>query len=325
MTSTADMTQHPDVSEISDLHEGLLPPSRTADVRRHLDGCALCADVHASLTEIRELLGTLPGPPRMPADVAGRIDAALAAEALLDATAPPQAAMPVGATAVSAVTGTPVAAETADDAARVSRETSLGSAPADAPADAPAADRPAGRPRAATGPGRPRTPRRRRTAVLGAVFGAAAIGVSVFLVQTLQSSDDPHAGTSDVASHQQDGALFSGSPLAGQVQNLLSSRPASESAGTSPSGKKPDLGVTSNSPLRADVPVPSCVQAGTGRTSKPLAAETGDYQGTRAYLVVLPHPTDSTQVQAYVVDAACETAAPNAKGKLLLTHAYPLR
>lgn len=148
MTSTADMTQHPDVSEISDLHEGLLPPSRTADVRRHLDVCDLCADVHASLTEIRELLGTLPGPPRMPADVAGRIDAALAAEALLDATAPPQAAMPVGATAVS------VAAETADDAARVSRETSLGSAPA----DAPAADRPAGRPRAATGPGRPRTP-----------------------------------------------------------------------------------------------------------------------------------------------------------------------
>ncbi len=37
MTSTADMTQHPDVSEISDLTEGLLSPSRSADLRQHLD------------------------------------------------------------------------------------------------------------------------------------------------------------------------------------------------------------------------------------------------------------------------------------------------
>ncbi|MFE4645751.1 anti-sigma factor family protein, partial [Streptomyces sp. NPDC056730] len=88
MTSTTDTAQHPDVSEISDLAEGLLSPSRSAAVRSHLDGCALCADVHDSLEEIRGLLGTLPGPPRMPADVAERIDAALAAEALLDATAP---------------------------------------------------------------------------------------------------------------------------------------------------------------------------------------------------------------------------------------------
>ena len=87
MTST-DTAGHPDVAEISDLTEGLLPPSRTTDVRRHLDECELCADVHASLEEIRGLLGTMPGPPRMPDDVASRIDAALAAEALLNATAP---------------------------------------------------------------------------------------------------------------------------------------------------------------------------------------------------------------------------------------------
>lgn len=60
MTSTADTEQHPDVSEISDLTDGLLSPSRTAEVREHLDSCALCADVHASLEEIRGLLGTLP-------------------------------------------------------------------------------------------------------------------------------------------------------------------------------------------------------------------------------------------------------------------------
>ncbi|MET8943218.1 hypothetical protein ABZX30_06425 [Streptomyces sp. NPDC004542] len=81
MNSTTDTAGHPDVEEISDLTEGLLPPSRTEDIRRHLEECDLCAEVHASLEEIRGFLGTLPEPARMPADVADRIDAALTAEA----------------------------------------------------------------------------------------------------------------------------------------------------------------------------------------------------------------------------------------------------
>lgn len=60
MTSAADMTQHPDVSEISDLTEGLLTESRAAEVRSHTDTCDLCGDVLASLDEIRDLLGGLP-------------------------------------------------------------------------------------------------------------------------------------------------------------------------------------------------------------------------------------------------------------------------
>ncbi|WP_308117275.1 anti-sigma factor family protein [Streptomyces fuscigenes] len=85
MTSSSGTDRHPDVEEISDLVEGLLPPTRALDLRGHLDDCDDCADVHRSLAEIRDLLGTLPGPAPMPADVAQRIDAALAAEALLDA------------------------------------------------------------------------------------------------------------------------------------------------------------------------------------------------------------------------------------------------
>ncbi|NUP39526.1 MAG: hypothetical protein HOY76_21565, partial [Streptomyces sp.] len=77
MTSSTDTDEHPEVTEISALAEGLLPPDRTADVRGHLAACELCADVQASLDEIRSLLGTLPGPVQMPADIAGRIDAAL--------------------------------------------------------------------------------------------------------------------------------------------------------------------------------------------------------------------------------------------------------
>ncbi|MFE7338738.1 hypothetical protein ACFU77_27960, partial [Streptomyces fimicarius] len=81
MTSTADTAQHPEVSQISDLTEGLLSPSRTVEVQQHVAGCDLCSEVRDSLEEIRGLLGTMPAPEPMPDDIAARIDAALAAEA----------------------------------------------------------------------------------------------------------------------------------------------------------------------------------------------------------------------------------------------------
>ncbi|MFD8661630.1 anti-sigma factor family protein, partial [Streptomyces globisporus] len=81
MTPTADTAQHPEVSEISDLTEGLLAPSRTAEVQQHLAQCDLCSEIRDSLEEIRGLLGTMPDPEPMPEDIAARIDAALAAEA----------------------------------------------------------------------------------------------------------------------------------------------------------------------------------------------------------------------------------------------------
>ncbi len=94
MTSTTDTTGHPDVDELSDLTEGLLTPSRSADVRQHLDGCEQCTDLHASLEEIRDLLGTVPEPEPMPDDIARRIDAALATEALKRAETPARAEPP---------------------------------------------------------------------------------------------------------------------------------------------------------------------------------------------------------------------------------------
>ncbi|WP_028810699.1 zf-HC2 domain-containing protein [Streptomyces flavidovirens] len=298
MTSTAGTTQHPDVSEISDLAEGLLQPSRTAEVRRHLDECALCTDVQTSLNEIRGLLGALPGAHRMPADVAGRIDAALAAEALLDATSP-------------------------EETAPVSRET----APAPQAAEsAAAADRPAGRPRAATGPGRDgKAKHRRRTALIGAVFGTAALGLGTLLVQTLQSPDskDPSADRS-ISSPKKTGPTFSTTALEDRVHSLIAKQPMSQ--GETTTENDPSMGIESHTPLRkADVPVPQCVQDGTGRNTVPIAAEEGTYDGKKAFLLVLPHATDVTRVQAYVVDAACEGAAPPAKGEILLTQTYPRR
>ncbi|MFE2607529.1 anti-sigma factor family protein [Streptomyces mirabilis] len=311
MTSTTDTAGHPDVAEISDLSEGLLPPSRTADVRRHLDECVLCADVYDSLEEIRGLLGTLPGPTRMPDDVAGRIDAALAAEALLSATAPDR--------------------ETAeDDSADVSRETPLAgvSHTSGEPNPASLTDRPSGRPHAATGPGRSRRGRRgrRRVVVLGTVFTAAALGLGTILVQSLSdgSGKSPQTVTQQGAKD-----TFSEGKLKTQVADLLAKNRSASTPSASP--KRP-WGVQSNDAgngsagvdtlITPTVQVPDCIQKGTGSTATILAAQQGTYQGTTVYLVVVPDASDSTKVTAYIVEAACVKQASASPGKLLLTHSY---
>ncbi|MFF2185155.1 anti-sigma factor family protein [Streptomyces sp. NPDC058155] len=325
MTTTTGTTEHPDVSEISDLTEGLLSPERSVEVREHLDGCALCADVHESLEEIRGLLGSLPGPPRMPADVAARVDAALAAEALLNATAD-----------VSRETS-----RTADTASpEPEREPESEREPAPAPAavtpgatapgasavDAPRAGRPAGHPRAATGPGRTRRLRRRRGAILGAVFGTAAIGVSVLLFQTASSTSSSDF-KADAGASQADGGgdVFSGAGIQDKVHSLLTSTPASgvpHMAEGGSEGNSTREGTTTASP-KALAQLPPCVQQGTGRPDSPLAAEKGTYNGVDAFLVVLSDPVDGDLVRAYVIDAACVDATPPVKGELLLTKTYP--
>ncbi|AWK10111.1 hypothetical protein AB0I99_01765 [Streptomyces spongiicola] len=301
MTSTTGTAQHPEVSEIADLAEGLLPPVRQAAVRRHLEGCGLCSDIHASLEEIRGLLGTLPGPQRMPADVIGRIDAALAAEALLNATAPDSAP------------------------ADVSRETS----PAPRRPAAPPAGRPAGQAPATTGPGRRQT-RRRRVTFVTAAFGAAAAGVTALLLQTSAgtSGDTSETKTDTAASAASDGHEITAATLQTRVAALLTSERAPQDSGSwTPTGPRVErnTGVGAEvAPLRSpSVPVPACIQKGTGRTEAAIAVDQGTFDGTRAYLVVLPHPEDTSQVQAYVVAAACVETAPEGKGELLLTHAYP--
>ncbi|MEV5678659.1 zf-HC2 domain-containing protein [Streptomyces sp. NPDC052179] len=318
MTATTDTAQHPDVSEISDLTEGLLSPSRAAEVRSHVDGCALCGDVRTSLEEIRGLLGTLPGPQPMPEDIAGRIDAALAAEALLDATVPESTAD------VSRETSSPT-----EDLAP--RTTAL----PDQRTTSPPAGRPAGRPRAATGPGRHPSRRRRRAVIIGTAFGAAVIAMSAFLLQQLQTPQDTASSQADSSAASADSSTqtFSEGTLEGRVQGLLSSTAAPES----PDGQKqqPEAGTKSTNevgapdssapkkPLRTPtVTVPPCVQQATGRNTPALALDKGRYQGTGAFLVVLPHATDATRVQAYVVDATCVDATPETKGRLLLTHSY---
>ncbi|NEA62675.1 hypothetical protein [Streptomyces sp. SID12488] len=288
MTSTTDTAGHPDVTEISDLAEDLLTPSRNADVRRHLDECVLCADVYASLEEIRGLLGSMPSPVHMPDDVVGRIDAALAAEAPLNA--------PVSVGAAGAVSG-----ET--EGAHVSRETST-------PAERPTG-RPTGHAHAARGPGRKNSARRgrRRTVVLGTVFTAAALGLGSLLMSSLgEESKQPEAGGT---------STFSGQKVETQVAELLKGQGGKRSSdieGMQATGGPSTLHVPS---------VPPCITKGIGRSGTPvLGVKEGSYDGTDAYLVVLPAAGDNTRVTAYVVDSACVQESSAAPAEILLTQSY---
>ncbi|GES31561.1 zf-HC2 domain-containing protein [Streptomyces angustmyceticus] len=311
MTSTTDTGEHPtgehpEVSEISELTDGLVSPSRTTELRAHLAGCALCADVYASLEEIRALLGTLPGPLRMPADVSGRIDAALAAEALLDATTPSA--------------GGHVSRETAATPVSVSRETEN-----EASSRGASSTRPSGRPRGSTGPGR-RTPggrsartRRWPRVLLGTAAAAAVLSVGGLLIQNA-AVDSPQAGKPGrgTATERSTGGgdALTAASLGSHVQELLASQHAH---------KSPDLGTrsTPDTPLSGSADtVPSCVRQGIGRPEAPLASSHTRYEGKDAYLVVLSDPADPKRVSAYVVSASCVSATPPAPGKILRSHSY---
>ncbi|MFI8307708.1 anti-sigma factor family protein [Streptomyces sp. NPDC085927] len=311
MTSTTDMTEHPGVEEISDLTEGLLPPARDTAVRRHLEECELCADVRASLEEIQGLLGTMPGPPRMPAEVASRIDAALAAEALLHATAPEPGDL------AESVDTEPVGASPAlpdGDRAHVSRETSV-SREAQAPTG-----RPAGRPRPSTaGPGRKGRVRhgRHKAAVLGTVFTLAALGLgTVFLSSQNEGPGDGHRTAAT--------DTFSEGKLEKQVSDLLaqSRTKANSSRSAQPFGLESASG-TPAGPRVLRATVPECIREGIGRDDVALATEEGTYEGREALLVVLPDVSDDTRVTAYVVDTACVADPSSASAaKVLLEHVY---
>ncbi|WP_042163199.1 anti-sigma factor [Streptomyces sp. NBRC 110035] len=305
MTSTTDMTEHPGVEEISDLTEGLLSPARDTAVRRHLGECELCAGVRASLEEIRGLLGTMPGPPRMPDEMASRIDAALAAEALLHATVPdPQGITdPVGTEPVDA---SPALSDA--DRAHVSRET------------AASVDRPAGRPRpSTTGPGRKgRMHRgRRRAAVLGTVFTVAALGLGTVFLSS--QNEDPGDGQQTTSTD-----TFSEGKLEKRVSDLLTQGQMKTGSSSSPQtfGLESAPG-SATGPRVLKSAVPECIRKGIGHDDAALATEEGIYEGREVLLVVLPDPSDDTRVTAYIVDASCVSHPSSASAaKVLLKHSY---
>jgi hypothetical protein len=222
---------------------------------------------------------------------------------------------------------------------RVSRETSS-AGPSGAPRN-----RPAGNPRGSTGPGRAdrvRSGNRRKTITLGAVFTAVVIGVGTILLQIMTGDSSGHSSATPPGSSHT-GEAFSSQNLEGQVSTLLKSHPKPAATDTAPSTttSKPSLemgspGATADptghprtaTPLKRPekaVNVPDCVRHGIGRSEEPIAAERGTYEGSDAYLVVLPDAADQSKVSAYVVDASCAQKPLPPPGKVLLNRSYPRR
>ncbi|MBB1244695.1 hypothetical protein GL263_14130 [Streptomyces durbertensis] len=319
--TTFDTDEHPEVAEISALTEGLLPPDRSADVARHLSVCPLCADVRSSLEEIRGALGTLPGPVRMPEDIAGRIDAAIAAEALLDATAPGVVSRAVVSRETTARETTETAeaatdATAADDDSTVSRET--------AGTTTHAAGRPSNRhdgtrPGGGAGPdirGQRRGAGRRRRNLFAALGVCAVALLAGLLLPPLLGDSGPSGGRDQVTAEQTaPGAGPAPEVLEKQVHELLAlsprRAPTDSGNGTTPErGEDPGQFSPKASPhgtfgSDAVVTLPECVASAVNRAEAPLAVTRQSHEGTDAYLVVLPHPGDEQRVDAYVVDATC--------------------
>ncbi|MFC9971911.1 hypothetical protein ACFVH6_13560 [Spirillospora sp. NPDC127200] len=75
---------HLDHDTLADLAEGLLEDDQAASVNAHLESCADCRERSADLADVSRILAEAPIPP-MPADLASRIDSAIAAESLHNA------------------------------------------------------------------------------------------------------------------------------------------------------------------------------------------------------------------------------------------------
>lgn len=291
MTSTTDTNAHPDVIEIADLAEGILSTERAAEVRTHIDSCAQCADVLASLQEISGLLGGLPEPEPMPLDIAQRIDAALAAESRPGATQP------------DVPRETPRPPSTPRFHADVPRGTSA----------------PAGRSTAPTGPGR--GAQRRRRLLLAAASCAAILALGGLTYQLATQVGTVGAARDAKSSGAKVGSDAS---VADDVARLLTTAPGAKTGTGGPDNSPMVSGntysVVVTAPDGTVTPVPTCVLKATQRTDRPLAAERDRFQGVDSYLVVLPDPADSDRVDAVVVTASCTAAAP---GRVLFQNSYP--
>ena len=87
------MRGHVDAEDLALGREGLLGRRRTVRIRAHLARCSRCSEVDAELAALPALLALTAVPP-MPADLAARIDAVIAAEAA--STQPADGAQPAG-------------------------------------------------------------------------------------------------------------------------------------------------------------------------------------------------------------------------------------
>ncbi|MFE3880302.1 hypothetical protein ACFXPX_38650 [Kitasatospora sp. NPDC059146] len=286
LSSPGPADAHPSVDELADLAEGLVEPAGAAEaLQRHLDGCAECRGTVEALAAVQALLGTVEPEP-MPADVAARLDAALAEAARADRPSP--------ARPTAGPERAPATARRTEFPAVPVRATAAPSAPPSRPASAP-------------GPGRPRPRRRRFALLLGAAAALAAVGLGGAL---LLHQDDSATRTSAVSAASAGtagspgeqsartphlagpGTVYREDQLAAQVQQLLDrsgSQPGLRATGPAKSGAAPadGSGPELSGPASPAAPVsPAACRAPAPGT--PLATDRGSYQGSPVDVLVYP-------------------------------------
>ncbi|MFD9594270.1 hypothetical protein ACFWA9_16135 [Kitasatospora sp. NPDC059973] len=311
---------HPSVDELADLAEELVEPAAAEALRTHLAGCADCRETAEALAELATLLAGAPAPV-MPADIAARLDAALAAAAAdADPADPgtPRTTAPDG-----PHTGTGAPSRSVDQAAAPR--------PATAPLGPPR--RPATA-NSATGPGRHRPRRRRAAVLLGAAAALLAVGLGSSLLlrpaerQTADTASARAAATAPSAGPKAQlstgGTAYQDDRLAAQVQQLLARTGATpdgraETSGSAapPADGGPGLGPgATRKPSASSAPAPTDGGPGLGQGgSAPacpapadgplLASERGSYAGDPAELLVYGVPGRADRVDVYLRAPDC--------------------
>ena len=307
-----DSSGHPTVEAISDYIEDLLPAEAAAELSRHFEDCPECLDTHAAIEEIRALLGQSE-PVQLPGDIAVRIDAALAAEALLSSTEPAAA---------------PGEAAAPPRSLSGSRGTGGSSSAAHGPSG------PSGPSGVSSGPGRKRrrpSARALRRAALG-LAALAVVGVVTTSLLQLHPGSSSSANSSAVSAPRavpgqagggaRTGFVFTDAALAEQVRQLVPAGPIKTPAvGSGPKAS------TENSPAVQTGTVPECVSLAAHRgAEQPLTSAQGSYNGTPVYALVYSDATDpSHSLDVYLIAASCAgtaTATPT-PGQVLLHRTVP--
>ncbi|MFE0459921.1 anti-sigma factor family protein [Kitasatospora sp. NPDC058965] len=297
---------HPSVERLADLAEQLSAPAEQAELRAHLAGCPECADTLAALAEVSALLAGVPVEP-MPADVALRIDAALARAAAEPTAAEHPAAAPAATDPSAAehpATEHPATEPTATEPAA---PPAAGPANVAAGSGRPGSTAPPARADRSTGPAA-RTRARRRgllvvvaTAVAGLGLGSAAL----FGLLDGQQQAGGRSGAARPADAQQlvAGPHFTADGLPDQIHQLLGSPPAT--------GVRPHA-TTEQGEASPAVPLPPpCVRAAVdgNRDQAPLTVAHGSYAGAPADAYVYRVATDPGRLDVYLLAPGC-TQAP---------------
>lgn len=312
---------HPEPVDIAALDEDLLTGEEATRVRRHVEGCAACADVQADLAALRQALAAYPGAEDgrdepIPDDVAARIDAALAAE---DAPVALSSSAPVPVASVSRETGGRRWPRMALAAASALVAIGLGGIAVQALGSGAGEPRDTAGEAAARGDSGEGEPEARP--------GDGADEALEADVRELLAESDVDADTLAAPSEEENGAphppeeSVPEGDSGGEEDGGTTGGAAEDGAAVGPEhqgGPDPSTDAT------GDPQVPACVTSAIGRSESPLAADEDRYQGVNAFLVVLPHSADPERVDAYVVDAECTTASHPVDGEVLVRQSYPL-